>query len=103
MQLIVSNKRNKVIKFIFPSAQKYDFVVKRNEKEVWRWSKDKMFAMVLTEFMLEPRQSVIYQEKWEPQEFKDGKVNAFGVYEIVGILKIKPEIISPSVFIEITN
>lgn len=103
IQLTVTNRANKVFKSTFSSAQRYDFVVKKEGKETWRWSRDKVFAMMLTEFILQPQQSVIYQESWTPEKDEEGSVVPPGKYEIIGILKTQPEIISSSIFIEITS
>ena len=101
IQLIVTNKMSKVFKSTFASAQRYDFVVRKEKEEIWRWSEDKMFAMVLTEFILPPQQSVTYQERWTQQD-EEGRTIPAGKYEIIGILKTQPEIISSSVLVEIT-
>lgn len=100
--MIVTNKTNRIFKSTFSSTQKYDFVVRKEKKEIWRWSEDKVFAMVLTEFVLAPQQSVTYQERWTPQGDGEGRHVVPGEYEIIGTLKTHPEILSPSIFIEIT-
>lgn len=101
IQLIITNKTNKVFKSTFSSTQKYDFVVRREKEEIWRWSKDKVFAMVLTEFKLQPQESVTYQDIWTQQD-EEGRTIPAGEYEIIGILKTKPEIISSALSIKIT-
>jgi hypothetical protein len=101
IQLIVTNKTNKVFRSTFSSTQKYDFVVRKEKEEIWRWSKDKVFAMVLTEFKLQPQESVTYQDRWTQQD-EEGRTIPAGEYEIIGILKTQPEIISPTLSIKIT-
>lgn len=103
MQLTVINKRKAVFKSAFSSAQRYDFLVRREGREVWRWSNEKVFAMALTGFTLKPQESATYSEKWVSQERADSGPVAQGRYEIVGILKTKPQIVSNSVFIEIRD
>lgn len=102
IQLIITNKTNQIFKSTFSSTQRYDFVVKKERKEIWRWSEDKVFAMRLTEYTLNPQESVTYQERWIPQEDLEGRVLPQGEYEVIGILNTQPQTISPSVFIEIT-
>ncbi len=101
-RLIVTNKGDKAFTYTFPSAQLYDFVVKRNGKEVWCWSKDKVFAMMLINLTLEPKQSVTYTEKWDKRNKKGSFVPA-GDYELMGIIKTEPQIISNSIVIRVLD
>ena len=100
MHLTVTNKGNKPLELIFSSSQRYDFVVEKEGKEIWRWSKDKLFAMMLGELTLQPDQSLVYQEIWA-QEDNAGNLVPPGRCEIIGILKTAPQSISCSLDIEI--
>jgi len=103
MRLTVTNKGDKPLELTFFSSQRYDFVVEKEEKEIWRWSKDKVFAMMLGELTLQPDQSLVYQESWT-QEDNTGRLVPPGKYEIIGILTTAPEsIISYSLNIEIVR
>jgi hypothetical protein len=103
MSLTVTNKGDKPLELIFSSSQRYDFVVEKEGKEIWRWSKDKFFAMVLGEFTLQPDQSLVYEDTWA-QEDNAGKLVPPGKYEIIGILTTAPEsITSYSLNIEIVR
>jgi len=102
LELIVTNKGNEAFKETFRSAQLYDFVVEKDEKEIWRWSHDRMFAMMLTEFALEPQESVTYKETWD-QKGDDGNFVESGKYNLVGILKTHPETHSFLIVIEIRD
>jgi len=90
LELVVTNKGSEPLEFTFRSAQKYDFVVKKDGEEIWRWSHGRMFAMMLTEFALEPKESVTYKETWN-QKDSDGNFVPSGKYNLVGILKTHPE------------
>jgi len=102
LELNLTNKGDVTFKETFRSAQKYDFVVTRDDKEIWRWSHDRMFAMVLTEFALEPQKSATYRETWA-QKGNDGNLVAPGKYNLIGILKTHPEKRSNSLAIKIKD
>lgn len=91
--LTVTNLGDQVIRLSFPSSQIYDFVVRRQGQEIWRWSSDKMFAMVLTELKLNPGESRTYHETW-PQVDQKGEQVTAGSYELVALLVLQPPILS---------
>lgn len=81
MMLKVFNRTGEEVTFHFNTAQRYDFVIKdEEENEVWRWSKDRMFATVLGEETLGPdNPEAIYTAQYK------GKLSP-GSYKITGIL-----------------
>ena len=76
MTLKIFNYTEKDVVFYFNSAQRYDFIIEDEEgNEVWRWSKDRMFAMVLDEETLGPDNpegiyTVEYKDRFGPGYFK---------------------------------
>ena len=80
MALKVFSYTEEKIIFHFNTAQRYDFIIEDEGKnEVWRWSKDRMFAMALGEETLGPTNLEVtytaeYKEKLKP-----------GYYKITGI------------------
>lgn len=102
LQLTVTNKGNETFKETFRSAQAYDFVAKREGREIWRWAYGRMFAMMLTEFVLEPEESVTYKGMWN-QKGNNGKFVPPGKYNLIGILKTRPERCSFPVGIEVKD
>jgi len=93
--LTVTNSGSHIISLSFPSSQIYDFVVRRQGKEIWRWSGDRMFAAVLTELKLNPGESRTYPESWS-QVDEEGKQVTAGSYELTGMVVSKPPVSSPS-------
>lgn len=101
MELIVSNEEsNEPVKLTFYSSQRYDFIIIKEGEEIWRWSKDKLFAMMLEEIVLAPGESLHYTETWDQMDNKGERVLS-GRYEIVGVFKTLPEIISEPAIVEI--
>ena len=96
MTLKVFNYNEEDITFHFNSFQRYDFVVEDEEgNEVWRWSKDRMFAMVLGEETLGPTTpEIIYTIKYQE------KLSS-GYYKVTGILVAKDRPMSGSIIIEV--
>jgi len=96
MTLRVSNYTKEDITFHFNTSQRYDFIIEDEEKnEIWRWSKDMMFAMVLGEEVLGPNNS----EVTYTAEYKD-KLSP-GYYKVTGIFVAQEKPMSGSIIIEV--
>ena len=96
IEFCVFNRTGEEITLYFRNAQRYDFTIEDEEgKEIWRWSKDRMFAMVLGEEILGPNNpEIIYAT-----EYKD-KLST-GYYKVTGILVAKDRPMSGSIVIEV--
>ena len=63
--LEVTNKTAKLVELNFPSAQTHDFaVLDATEREVWRWSRERMFTQVLRNEPLARGASITFSEEW---------------------------------------
>lgn len=60
----------------FTTSQLFDLVVKRAEETVYVWSKGRMFAQVIDEINLAPRDVIERKFSWTPQ--------THGMYELEG-------------------
>ena len=96
MTLKIFNYTEEDVVFHFNNSQRYDFIVEDKEgNEVWRWSKDMMFAMVLGEETLGPlNPEVICTEEYK------GKLS-LGYYKITGIFVAQEKPMSGSIIIEV--
>ena len=94
--LKVFNYTEEKITFQFNTSQRYDFIIEDEEGiEVWRWSKDRMFAMALGEEILRPSNpEVICTEEYK------GKLSP-GYYKVTGIFIAKDRPMSGSIIIEV--
>ena len=93
MRLVVSNTTDRRVRITFPTAQRFDFVVKKDRAPVWQWSGERMFAQVLGRHVIEAREAITYQFTWD-QKLPDGSWARLGRYSAQGILKSMPEIAS---------
>ena len=59
-----------------------DFITDTGE-EIWRWSRGRMFAQVLTELRFEPGESKRFEVQWD-QRRADGTPAAAGHYQATG-------------------
>lgn len=100
LSLTVSNSSKTPVTLRFSSAKQYDFIVKKDGQEVWRWSQGRMFAMALTEFTLEPQKSKSYRAAW-PQTDGNKKSVGPGTYEATAILAVSGQPLSATIPIEI--
>ena len=96
MTLKIFNYTEEDVVFHFNTSQRYDFVIENKEgNEIWRWSQDMMFAMVLGEEILSPHNpEIIYTAEYK------GKLSS-GYYKVTGILVAKERPMSGSVIIEV--
>jgi len=96
MTLKVFNYTEENVAFHFNTSQRYDFIIEDEEgNEIWCWSEDKMFTMVLGEETLGPTNTEITYTV----EYKD-KLNP-GYYKITGIFVAQDRPMSGSIIIEV--
>jgi len=76
-QLEVKNNTGKSITTRFNSGQRYDFVVKKDGKKVWRWSDDYDFITVIQNVIFEPGKKETYTAQWVAQEPGNYTVEAY--------------------------
>ena len=94
MTLKILNYTKEDIVFHFNTSQRYDFIIEDEEgSEIWRWSKDRMFAMMLGEEILGPNNPEVtytaeYSDKLSP-----------GYYKITGIFVAQDRPMSGNVII----
>lgn len=94
MTLKIFNYTEEDVVYHFNTSQRYDFVIEDEEgSKIWRWSEDKMFAMVLGEEILGPNNpEIIYATEYK------GKLSP-GYYKVTGILVAKDRPMSGNVII----
>ena len=96
MTLEIFNYTEEEITFHFNTGQRYDFIIEDEKgNEVWRWSKDRMFAMVLGEEILgSTNLEVIYTA-----EYKDRL--SPGYYKVTGIFVAQDRPMSGSIIVKV--
>ena len=94
MTLKIFNYTEEDIVFHFNISQRYDFIIEDEEgNEIWQWSKDRMFAMMLGEETLEPNNpEVTYTAEYS------GKLSP-GYYKVTGFFVAKDRPMSGNVII----
>ena len=95
MTLEVTNVTGRTVHLTFPSAQRYDFIVKKGKETIWQWSGDRMFAQVLGRYDLAAGDTVTYEYTWD-QTKADGTKPGLGAYTLEGILMISPPLKTPA-------
>lgn len=81
----ITNTGSEAAQLTFPSGERFDFLVKHDGQEIWRWSYGKQFIQVLTQLTLEPGQSITYEIEW-PQVDNAGNSVPSGAYEAIALL-----------------
>ena len=66
--LHVTNSSPKRVELRFPSGQTHDLVVlDQQEREVWRWSRGRMFTQAMQNKMLSSSDTLTFTETWHPE------------------------------------
>ena len=98
--LITHEKPNEPAPLGFSSAQRYDFIIAKDDKEIWRWSEGRVFATMVDGIILQPGEYLRYREIWD-QKDEEGAPVLPGRYRILGVLKTYPEVTSEPIVVEI--
>src|SRR4051812_9349481 len=62
----VTNTSKKRVELQFPTGQKYEFVVQDSiGREVWRWTKGRMFTQAMRNELLDGGETMSIKERWE--------------------------------------
>ena len=65
--LSVTNRGPKLVELTFPTGQTHDFaVLDATGREVWRWSRDRMFTQALQNRQLAGRETATFEETMAP-------------------------------------
>ena len=95
LTLIVTNENQKIISAVYSSSQSFDFAVyKPDQKEIWRWSHDKVFAMMVRPFELSPGKNIKFSYTWK-QTGNNSQLVPAGKYYVQGWLVLSPRKASP--------
>jgi len=103
IRIKATNISKEEISTYYGSSQKYDLLVTdRNGKEIWRWSRGKMFLMAISPFRLKPKESIKFNYAWDQRDNSGRQVKS-GEYFIKGELAIVPRLISKQKKFRITK
>ena len=70
------------LKLEFNSTQHYDFIVLKKKREVYRWSADKAFSMMINSMIIEPSEEKVFTERINPRL-------PSGTYRLIGVITCK--------------
>jgi hypothetical protein len=93
MKLTARNTTGRMLRLTFPTAQRFDFIVRQGKQVIWQWSNGKMFAQVIGRLSVGPGDSVSYEYRWD-QKLSDGSNPDLGPYTIQGVLTTLPKVTS---------
>jgi len=78
------NRGRTPVSMSVPTSQLYDFTVRRDGTEIWRWSEGKLFATQVTDVVLGPGQTGLYKVVWDAKG-RDGRPIGPGRYVATGV------------------
>ncbi|HBQ28774.1 MAG TPA: hypothetical protein DD719_05150 [Desulfotomaculum sp.] len=67
----------------YRSSQRFDFVVLKDNQEIWRWSEDQFFAQVMERISIRPGEAQIFSALWDQRD-NSGQLVAPGSYIVRG-------------------
>ncbi|MCS7172906.1 MAG: S-layer homology domain-containing protein [Armatimonadetes bacterium] len=100
LKLLVRNVGGRAVELEFPTAQTYDFVVRRQDgAEVARWSLGRSFSTQGIRMRVEPNQQITLGETpgWNQVDQNDRPVPP-GRYELIGVVTARTNPMSATVF-----
>ncbi|MEO8193962.1 MAG: BsuPI-related putative proteinase inhibitor [Gemmatimonadales bacterium] len=78
--LDVRNNTKKMIELNFPTGKTHDFIVTdESGKEVWRWSKGRMFTQSMQNKLIKSKDVAVFSEGWD-------SANTHGKFTAVALL-----------------
>ncbi len=95
LTMTVTNTGKEDIKFLYPTTQQYDFVIRRGEAQVAKWSLGQTFVQGALDLILAPGKSFVYNTRWL-QKDQDNHFVPAGPYEIIGISPAKENVVAVS-------
>ncbi len=78
----LSNNGGKTEELVSPTAQLYDFWVRKGSREVWRWSAGQTFLQSVTTTALQTQATQIYTQTWHPTT--TGRFTVYGEMKVNG-------------------
>ncbi len=79
--LHVGNTTSKIVELRFPNGQTHEFVVlDESGREVWRWSRGRMFTQAIRNKLLKGREETVFEERWSTKGLR-------GTYTAVATLR----------------
>jgi hypothetical protein len=85
--LTITNSGNVDVTLLFRSSQEADFVIRRGEEEIWRWSDGRIFAQSLTQMKLRPSEQREIHVSWD-QKDREGRAVLVGSYDVLGLILV---------------
>jgi len=78
-KLDVRNNTARMVELRFPTGKTHDFIVQdAGGKEVWRWSKSRMFTQGMQAKLVKARDVAVFSEGWDAEDMH-GKFTAVAV------------------------
>ena len=91
VRLVARNLTGREITLVFPTAERYDLVVKKGPRVIWQSSAGMMYAEVVARERIAPRDSMVFETALD-QAAIAGTNPELGAYTIQGVLKTRPEV-----------
>jgi hypothetical protein len=84
LSLSKTNVTGTPVTITYRSSQRYDFIVTRAGREIWRWSEGRFFTFALERITVGPGQRLLHVQIWNQTTNQGVPVNP-GVYTVTAV------------------
>ncbi|MFZ5923929.1 MAG: BsuPI-related putative proteinase inhibitor, partial [Bacillota bacterium] len=84
LTLTKTNITTSPVTITYRSSQRFDFIVTRDTREIWRWSAGRFFTFAIERVTLSPGQNLVFMQTWN-QVTNEGVPVPPGVYTVTAV------------------
>ncbi|MGE5587839.1 MAG: LysM peptidoglycan-binding domain-containing protein [Clostridia bacterium] len=84
LSLSKTNVTTSPVTITYRSSQRFDFIVTRDTREIWRWSAGRFFTFAIERVSLPPGENLIFLQVWN-QTTNEGVPVTPGVYTVTAV------------------
>lgn len=83
VKIKIQNKRKKPFRLEFGTSQRFDFILRKGNKTVWKWSNNKLFATIPSVLTIYPNECIEFKAEFTIP------IKEAGVYTLTGTITSK--------------
>ncbi|UOY93974.1 BsuPI-related putative proteinase inhibitor [Ectobacillus sp. JY-23] len=97
VRLILTNTSENRLIMTFPSSQQFEVIISAKERQVYKYSADKMFSQALTKVELEPGETKVWKAVWK-YDIPGAKEKSYKVLAELQPIEVNDESVKSGIF-----
>jgi hypothetical protein len=97
VRLTLTNTSENQLIMTFPSSQQFEVIISTKERQVYKYSADKMFSQALTKVELEPGETKIWKTAWK-YDVPGAKEKSYKVVAGLQPIEVNDDSVKPGAF-----